>query len=77
MRNNSNHNIDMDQGELLSTVAIIISAGGIFLGAINHKRIRSNCFGKITQASIDIENTTPPLPKSAQLSPEPITISVQ
>jgi len=67
----------MDQGELLSTIAIIISAGGIFLGAINHKRIRSNCFGKITEASLDIENTTPPSRKSAELPPKPITVSVQ
>jgi len=28
--------------------------------AINHKRIRSNCCGKKLEASLDIENTTPP-----------------
>ena len=28
--------------------------------AINHKRIRSNCCGKKIEASLDIENTTPP-----------------
>lgn len=27
---------------------------------VNHKRIRSNCCGKKLEASIDIENTTPP-----------------
>ena len=33
-------------------------AGGIY-SAINHKRIRSNCCGKLAEASLDIENTTP------------------
>jgi hypothetical protein len=32
--------------------------GGIY-SAINHKRIRSNCCGKLAEASLDIENTTP------------------
>jgi len=27
---------------------------------VNHKRVRSNCCGKKLEASIDIENTTPP-----------------
>jgi hypothetical protein len=27
---------------------------------VNHKRIRSNCCGKKLEASLDIENTTPP-----------------
>jgi len=67
----------MEQGELLSTIAIIISAVGILLGAINHNRIRSNCFGKISEASIDIENTTPPSQKSAKVPPEPITVAVE
>jgi hypothetical protein len=30
------------------------------VGAINHKRIRSNCCGKTADLSIDIETTTPP-----------------
>jgi hypothetical protein len=29
--------------------------------AVNHKRIRSNCCGKKIEASLDIEDTTPPL----------------
>lgn len=32
------------------------------VGVINHKRIRSNCCGKIADVSIDIENTTPTRP---------------
>ena len=47
-------------GELLSILAIIISAGGVMIGIINHKRIRSSCCGKKADASLDIESTTPP-----------------
>ena len=43
----------------LSITAIVISVGGIILGAINHKRVRSTCCGKKMDASLDIETTTP------------------
>jgi len=43
------------------------SIGGLSFGlivsilyAINHKRIRSNCCGAKLEASLDVENTTPP-----------------
>jgi len=41
----------------------IVFAGGIFYKvymAINHKRIRCNLCGKEIEASIDVEETTPP-----------------
>ena len=41
-------------------IAIGVSVLTAVVGVINHKRIRSNCCGKIAEASIDIENTTPP-----------------
>jgi hypothetical protein len=45
---------------ILSMIAIGVSVLTAVVGVINHKRIRSNCCGKIAEASIDIENTTPP-----------------
>jgi len=45
---------------ILSMIAIGVSVITAVVGVINHKRIRSNCCGKIAEASIDIENTTPP-----------------
>ena len=45
---------------ILSMIAIAVSVLTAVISAINHKRIRSNCCGKIAEASIDIENTTPP-----------------
>jgi hypothetical protein len=41
----------------------IVFAGGLFYKvymAINHKRIRCNLCGKEIEASIDVEETTPP-----------------
>lgn len=45
--------------DILSIVAIAVSVGTAVLGIINHKRIRSNCFGKKLEVSLDIESTTP------------------
>jgi hypothetical protein len=47
-----------------------LSGGGIGMGilfiigaiykAVNHHRVRSKCCGKILEASLDVEETTPP-----------------
>jgi hypothetical protein len=49
-----------DDSTITSIIAIVVSLGGIVLGIVNHKRIRSNCCGKELMASIDVETTTPP-----------------
>jgi hypothetical protein len=46
--------------QTMSIVALVVSIGGIVLGIVNHKRIRSNCCGKKGEASFDIDTTTPP-----------------
>ena len=40
--------------------SLLLSVGAIVCGVINHKRVRSNCCGKVLSASLDVENTTPP-----------------
>jgi len=50
----------MDNNMVLSISGIVISIAGVIYTAVNHKRIRSNCCGKVLEASIDIEGTTPP-----------------
>jgi len=50
----------MDTNTIMGAVAIAVSLGSVILGAINHRRIRSNCFGKKLEVSLDIEATTPP-----------------
>lgn len=50
----------MNSDTILSIVAIVLSVGGTILAVINHKRIRSNCFGKKLEVSLDVESTTPP-----------------
>jgi hypothetical protein len=51
----------MDENNIMGLIALIVSIGGIVLGIINHKRIRSKCGDKVIEASIDIENTSPEL----------------
>jgi hypothetical protein len=53
----------MDQNNIMSLVALIVSIVGGIIGVINHKRIRSKCGDKVIEASIDITNTTPEVKK--------------
>lgn len=61
----------MDSNSITGYIAIGISAGGIILGIINHKFVRSKCCGKVLEASIDVGNTTPPN-SSSKINPNPL-----
>lgn len=50
----------MDQTTLLSTIALIVSIGGTFLGILNHRRVISKCCGRSVDFSLDVNQTTPP-----------------
>ena len=45
--------------QIVSYIALAIAIGGMVCGVINHRRIRSNCFGRIATVSLDIDPTTP------------------
>ena len=45
---------------IVGYVSILLSVGTIIFGAINQKRVRSNCCGHKVDVSLDVENTTPP-----------------
>jgi len=45
---------------LTATFTAIVGIAYKIYMVVNHKRIRSNCCGKKIEASIDIDNTTPP-----------------
>lgn len=45
--------------QIVSYVGLAIAIGGMLCGVINHRRIRSNCFGRITTVSLDVDPTTP------------------
>ena len=49
----------MEQAEIMNYVAFTISVFTLIVGVVNHKRIRSNCFGKRLEVSIDIDKTQP------------------
>lgn len=40
-------------------LGIVITVVGIVYGAINHKRLRSNCCGRKIDISVDIDTTSP------------------
>lgn len=50
-------------GGILGIISIVIVVIDKTIALVNHKRVRSNCCGKIAQASFDVENTTPPSEK--------------
>ena len=39
-------------------LGIVITIVGIVYGAINHKRLRSNCCGRKIEVSVDVDTTT-------------------
>jgi hypothetical protein len=43
----------------VSYLSLALAVGGIAIGAVNHKRIRSSCCGVEKSISLDIDNTTP------------------
>lgn len=45
--------------QIMSTAALIVAVVGAVLGAVNHKRLRSKCCGRVLDASFDVEDTTP------------------
>jgi len=51
----------MNTENILGMVGFGLSIVGIVVAAINHTRIRSNCFGRRLEFSVDIEKTTPVL----------------
>lgn len=52
--------MDSQTSGIIAIIGLVVSVGGSILAIINHRRIRSNCFGKKMEVSLDIEQTTPP-----------------
>jgi len=46
--------------QVIAIISIVISVISTLISLINHKRIISKCCGRQIDASIDINNTTPP-----------------
>jgi hypothetical protein len=49
----------MDTSTILGIIAVVVSVTSGIITAINHTRIRSNCFGNKLEVSLDIDKTTP------------------
>jgi hypothetical protein len=52
--------MDQNSTNIIAYCGFVVSTAVAVLGAVNHKRCRSNCLGKDMTVSIDVENTTPP-----------------
>ena len=52
--------MDQTVTNIIAYLAFISGMSGGIYTALNHRRIRSNCCGRKVEASLDIENTTPP-----------------
>lgn len=52
--------MDASTGNITGIAAIVLSVLTTVIAALNHKRIRSSCCGRRLEASLDIEQTTPP-----------------
>jgi hypothetical protein len=59
--------MDQNSTNALAYCGFILGVATTILGVVNHKRIRSNCCGKVLSASLDVENTTPPDTKKDEL----------
>jgi hypothetical protein len=59
--------MDQNNTNALAYCGFVVSILVAVVGAVNHKRVRSNCCGKILSASLDVENTTPPQIKKDKL----------
>jgi len=69
--------MDQTATNIIAYVAFISGLGSGIYTALNHRRIRSTCCGKKMEASLDIEQTTPPrvIPAPPGVRPPPpITI---
>jgi hypothetical protein len=49
----------MDTSTILGIIAVVVSVASGIITAINHTRIRSNCFGNKIEVSLDIDKTSP------------------
>ena len=52
--------MDNQTTSVLALCGIIVSGITTAITAMNHRRIRSTCCGKVADVSLDIEATTPP-----------------
>ena len=50
-------------GGIAGLVSLVIVITEKVIQLVNHKRVRSKCCGRIGEASLEIENVTPPSEK--------------
>lgn len=66
----------MSDGEIMATLAIIVSVVSSIVALVNHKKVKSKCCGKQLEMSIDIESTQQTKVSPTATTPESLTIRV-
>jgi hypothetical protein len=66
----------MNTENILGMVGFGLSIVGVIVAAINHTRIRSNCFGRKMELSVDIEKTTPVLTSKDCVKEEEVKVEI-
>ena len=51
-------------GGIAGLVSLVIVIADRVIQLVNHKRVRSKCCGRVADASLDVETTTPPSEKA-------------
>ena len=49
----------MDTTQAMAVSGIVLGLAGTVYGAINHRRVVSNCCGRKLEVSLDVDTTTP------------------
>ena len=52
--------MDQNTTSVIAYVGFLTGVSATIYAALNHKRVRSNCCGTKIEASLDVEDTTPP-----------------
>lgn len=62
----------MESSQVMGMIALIVSVGGIVIGIINHKKVRSSCCGRKMEVSLDIDDTSARVaPKGSPIATPP------
>ena len=63
----------MDSTQALAISGVVFGLAGTIYGAINHRRVISNCCGRKLEVSLDIEPTTPKIRQAPEDSSDEST----
>jgi hypothetical protein len=64
--------MDSQQASIIAFCGLAVSVATAVIGAINHRRVRSECCGKVATSSLEIDQVTPKIdavPREKSVAP--------